>query len=35
MLQNQQTADHVTVVNWHQILSIIPSNKKNVYFLEH
>lgn len=28
MLQNQQTAHHVTVVNWHQIPSIIASNKK-------
>lgn len=35
MLQNQQKAHHVTVVNWHQIPSIIASNKKNAYFLEH
>lgn len=35
MLENKQTADHVTVVNWHQIPSIIASNKKNVYFLKH
>lgn len=28
MLQNQQTADQMTVVNWHQIPSIIASNKK-------